>query len=163
MGEIGAGISIPKSLILMWFDRSYSASRGEVLLAWVFFMSMRTHIALNKCQPAYESFIDEAVARGILQAPGYFSDKRIRRAYLGSAYEQWTGPSMPAIDVLKEAKAEAVKINETKTKSRTQSTAEMDGTDWNETVFPQLEEENEKLQDFTQESTDIGQLDDEDN
>jgi lambda family phage portal protein len=145
LGEIGSGISVPKSLILMWFDRSYSASRGEVLLAWVYFLYMRTHIALNKCQPSYEAWLDEAVATGRVTAPGYFSDDRIRRAYCGSAYEQWTGPSMPAIDVLKEAKAESVKINETKTKTRQQSTAEIDGKDWNLVVMPQIEEEESRI------------------
>lgn len=145
LGEIGAGVGIPKSLILMWFEQSYSASRGEVLLAWVFFMAMRTHIAVNKCQPSYEAWLDEAVARGIISAPGYFSSSRIRRAYAGSPYEQWIGPSMPAIDVLREARAEAVKINEIHTKTRKQSTAENDGNDWDQTVYPRLEEEFEKL------------------
>jgi lambda family phage portal protein len=105
VAEIGAAVGVPKSLILMSFDKSYSASRGEVLLAWVYFLSKRTHIAVNFCQPTYEALIDEAVSKGMLIAPGYFTDNRIRRAYLGSAYGQWTGPTRPAIDELKEAKA----------------------------------------------------------
>lgn len=105
VAEIGAAVGVPKSLILMQFDKSYSASRGEVLLAWVYFLAKRTHIAVNFCQPTYEALIDEAVSKGMLIAPGYFLDNRIRRAYLGSAYGQWTGPTRPAIDELKEAKA----------------------------------------------------------
>jgi lambda family phage portal protein len=55
VAEIGAAVGVPKSLILMTFDKSYSASRGEVLLAWVYFLSKRTHIAVNFCQPVYEA------------------------------------------------------------------------------------------------------------
>jgi lambda family phage portal protein len=144
LGEIGAATGVPKSMILMWYDRSYSASTGEVLLAWRFFSAMRVHMAVNKCQPCYEAFLDEAVSKGRIVAPGYFSDPRIRRAYTGSAYDQWVGPKMPAMDVLKEAKAEAVRINELQIKSREQSVAEL-GLDWMESVFPALEEENNKL------------------
>jgi lambda family phage portal protein len=42
VAEIGAAVGVPRSLILMQFDKSYSASRGEVLLAWVYFLTKRT-------------------------------------------------------------------------------------------------------------------------
>jgi len=145
VAEIGARVGVPKSLILMTFDRSYSASRGEVLLGWVYFLAKRLHIANTFCQPVYEAFLDEAVAKGFITAPGYFSDIRIRKAYCGSAYSQWRGPTMPAIDVLKEAQAEAIKITQSQTRSRKQSANEVDGVDWDTTVQPRLIEEAEKL------------------
>ena len=129
VAEIGAAVGVPKSLILMTFDKSYSASRGEVLLAWVYFLSRRTHTAVNFCQPVYEALIDEAVSKGMLAAPGYFSDQRTRRAFLGSPYNQWTGPTRPAIDELKEAKAHELYVN-LGTQSRTDITSKTTGKDW---------------------------------
>jgi lambda family phage portal protein len=127
--EIGAALGIPASVILLSFDKSYSASRGEVLLAWMFFLSKRTHTAVNFCQPVYESFLDEAVFKGMIQAPGYFSDPRIRKAYQGSAYNQWTGPTRPAIDELKEATAYKM-YNELGTQSLQEITAKTTGREW---------------------------------
>jgi len=129
VAQIGASIGIPKSLILMLFDKSYSASRGEVLLAWVYFLSKRTDIAVGLCQPTYEAFLDEVISRGMLDAPGYFSDMRIRKAFQGSAYNQWTGPTRPAIDELKEAQANAL-ANAKGWKSLTGITTETTGKDW---------------------------------
>jgi len=140
VAEIGAAVGVPKSLILMSFDKSYSASRGEVLLAWVYFLAKRTDMAIGLCQPTYEAFLDEVISKGILEAPGYFSDSRIRRAFQGSGYNQWTGPTRPAIDELKEAAANE-KYHNMKVKSLTGITAEVTGKDWRR-VIDQIMREN---------------------
>lgn len=103
--EIGAMAGVPMSSILIQYDKSYSASRGEQLIAWDYFLSKRTHIAINLCQPTYAALMDEAVFKGMISAPGYFNNINIRNAFLGSPYQQWTGPIRPAIDELKEARA----------------------------------------------------------
>ena len=59
------------------------------------------------CQPAYEDVIAELVARGLIEAPGFFESPVIRRAWLGS---QWTGDAMPQIDPLKEANAAGKRV-----------------------------------------------------
>jgi lambda family phage portal protein len=141
VAEIGASIGVPKSLILMLFDKSYSASRGEVLLAWVYFLSKRTDIAIGLCQPTYEAFLDEVISRGMLTAPGYFSDPRIKKAFQGSGYNQWTGPTRPAIDEMKEARANEV-YNKMGVKSLTGITTEVTGKDWKR-VNDQISKEHE--------------------
>jgi lambda family phage portal protein len=141
VGEIGAAVGEPRSLILMSFDKSFSASRGEILEAWITYMMWRTHIALNFCQPIYEALIDEAVMTGHINAPGYFSSTRVRRAYLGSPYTQWTGPTRPAIDELKEARAFEL-YNGIGTQTRQEITAKTTGNDWNK-VNEQLKREKE--------------------
>lgn len=141
VAEIGAAVGVPKSLILMTFDKSYSASRGEVLLAWVYFLAKRTHVATSLCQPVYESFLTEAVAKGRIRAPGFFSDYNIRKAYMGSPYNQWTGPTRPAIDELKEARALAV-FNNMGTQSLKEITAKTTGRDWFK-VNEQIKREHE--------------------
>lgn len=140
VAEIGASVGVPKSIILMIYDKSYSASRGEVLLAWVYFLSKRTHIAINLCQPTYGALMDEAVSKGMISAPGYFLDQRVRRAYLGSPYEQWTGPTRPAIDELREAKAFEV-FNNMGTQSRKEIIAKTTGKTF-ERVTEQLTREH---------------------
>lgn len=139
--EIGAATGVPRSLILMQFDQSYSASRGEVLLAWVKFLEERTNTYVNFCQPVYEAVIDEAVMKGYIKAPGYLASERTRRAYLGSPYNQWTGPTRPAIDEMKEANAHA-KYHELGVKSLQEITAETTGKDWVR-VNDQLQREHE--------------------
>ena len=140
VSEIGAAVGVPRSLILMSFDKSYSASRGEVLLAWVYFLAKRTHTAVSYCQPTYTAFLDEAVATGRIIAPGYFSDYRIKNAYCGSAYNQWTGPTRPAIDELKEANA-LEKLHSLGTQSLQEITAKTTGKQWRK-VNEQIIREN---------------------
>ena len=140
VAEIGAAVGVPKSLILMQFDKSYSASRGEVLLAWVYFLAKRTDMAVGLCQPVYEAFLDEVISRGMLAAPGYFSNNRIKRAFQGSGYNQWTGPTRPAIDELKEARANDV-YHSMGVKSLTDITTETTGRDFIK-VTGQIEREH---------------------
>lgn len=139
--EIGAHCGIPKSIILMTFDKSYSASRGEVILFWVTVLAHRVRTAIGFCQPGYEAFLDEEVANGNIYAPGYFKNPLIQKAYRGSGYNQWTGPVREAIDELKEAKANEIKIKGSKTKSRKMVTAETTGKDWESSVYQQLQKE----------------------
>jgi lambda family phage portal protein len=129
VAEIGAAVGVPKSLILMEFDKSYSASRGEVLLAWVYFLSKRNDMITGLCQPTYEAFLDEQISKGNIIAPGYFIDPRIKRAYAGSAYSQWTGPVRPAIDEMKEAQANQI-YHDMETQSLTEITAKTTGKQW---------------------------------
>lgn len=139
--EIGAMVGVPMSSILIQYDKSYSASRGEQLIAWDYFLSKRTHMALNLCQPTYAAVMDEAVFKGMISAPGYFNSMAVRTAFLGSAYQQWTGPIRPAIDELKEAKALDVYHN-MKAQSLKEIIAKTTGKD-NLRVHEQLVREHE--------------------
>lgn len=142
--EIGAYCGVPKSIILMAFDKSYSASRGEVILFWVTVLAYRVRKAIGRCQPIWEALLDELVADGKIYAPGYFRDERIRRAYRGSGYDQWAGPVREAIDELVEARAAEIKIKN-HLKSRKMIAAEKDAKDWETVVFKQLAHENQLL------------------
>lgn len=107
--QIGVALEIPFEILLKHFSSSYSASRGALLEAWKFFRARRRWLVRSLCQPAYEDVISEAVARGLLHAPGFFDDPLIRRAWLGA---NWMGDAMPQIDPLKEANASKVRIEE---------------------------------------------------
>ena len=66
---------------------------------------------------------------GRISAPGYFQNEMIRKAYQGSPYNQWTGPTRPAIDELKEARANAL-YNSIGTQSLQEITSKTTGRSW---------------------------------
>ena len=139
VAEIGAACGVPRSLIMMMFDKSYSASRGEVILAWMTFLKYRTMIATGYYQPIYERFLDLEIANGNIPAPGYFENPMIKKAYRGSAYHQWSGPVREAINEMNAANANKL-YNELGVKSKKQITEEISSADW-ETVNTQIQHE----------------------
>lgn len=109
MRQVGVALELPFELLVKHFTASYSASRGAILEAWKFFQTRRRFLVTELCQPVYEDVISEAVARGMIDAPGFFDDPLIRRAWLGTV---WTGDAMPQIDPLKEVKAATIRIQQ---------------------------------------------------
>lgn len=106
--QVGVALEIPFEILVKHFQSSYSASRGALLEAWKFFRARRRWLVTTLCQPAYEDVISEAVARGLLDAPGFFESPIVRRAWLGT---QWTGDAMPQIDPQKEVNAAKTRID----------------------------------------------------
>ncbi len=106
--EVGAGTDLPQELLLKQFQASYSASRAAMEMAWLFFKTDRELHVTQFCAPFYEDVISEAVARGLLKAPGFFSDPLRRQAWLGSV---WMGPARPTIDPVKDANADQIYLD----------------------------------------------------
>lgn len=101
--QIGAALEIPKDILMKSFNASYSASRGALLEAWKSFNMYRTWFISDFCKPVYEVWFTEAVARGRINAPGFFDDPAIAAAWLNS---EWIGPSQGMLDPTKEIQAE---------------------------------------------------------
>lgn len=99
IAQIGAALGIPREVLIRSFNSSYSASRAALLEAWRFFRSRRVWLVGAFCQPVYEVWLYEAVAMGILPAPGFFASEMIRKAYSGAV---WCGDSPGYIDPAKE-------------------------------------------------------------
>ncbi|EKE70886.1 phage portal protein [Oceanibaculum indicum] len=106
--QIGVGLGIPFEVLMKSFNSSYTASKGALEVAWQMFRSRRAWLVRGFCHPCYEAAITEAVASGLLIAPGYFDHPLIRAAYLGA---QWIGPSQPILDEVKAATAAEKRIN----------------------------------------------------
>lgn len=138
--QVGAALEIPADLLLKAFNNSYSASRAALLEAWKAFRMRRKWFVDDFCTPIYEIWLAEAVARGRISAPGFFSDPAIRAAYLGA---EWIGPSQGQLDPTKEITAEILAISEGIT-TREQATIRLNGGQWDANV-DQLTRENEKL------------------
>ncbi|MEK4883663.1 phage portal protein [Bacillus sp. FSL W8-0223] len=121
--QIGAALEIPYELLMKNFTASYSASRGALLEAWKMFRMRREWMANDFCQPIYEEFLAEAIAKGRIYAPGFFTDPLARKAY---SMAEWHGPSQGQLDPLKEVTA-AEKRVENGFSTRTRETVELTG------------------------------------
>lgn len=137
---IGSGLELPYDVLIKEFNSSYSASRGALMEAWEAFKMRRHWFVDDFCQPVYELWLAEAVARGRIKAPGFFVDPMVRKAWCGAT---WIGPVQVALDPNKEATA-ALLMASQGIKTHKQITRELGGGDWDQNV-EQLKIANEKL------------------
>lgn len=103
--QIGVALELPFELLIKHFTASYSASRAALEMAYVFFKRRRHWMVCVFNAPVYEMFLEEAIAMGRLDAPGFFTDPVKRAAWLGCT---WVGPARMSLDPLKDAKADEV-------------------------------------------------------
>jgi lambda family phage portal protein len=106
--QIGAALGLSHDVLIQSFNKSYSASRAALLLAWKMFSTRRAWLETYFCDPVYAAWMEEAVLRDRIVAPGFLEDPLIRMAYLGNI---WTGPSHGQIDPTKETKAAQMRID----------------------------------------------------
>ena len=135
--QIGAAIEIPPELLLKQFTNSYSASRGALLEAWKTFCMYRTWLSNDFCQPIYDEWLTEAVAKGRVYAPGFFQDPLVRKAYSTC---NWNGPSQGQLDPVKEANGARIRIEEGLS-TRQQEAVELNGSDFFENNRQRIREE----------------------
>lgn len=139
--QVGVELELPFEILIKHFTASYSAAQAALLEAWKYFITRRQWLALNFCQPVYETWMDEAVAIGRIHAPGYFADPALQQAYRGS---QWIGPARGMIDPGKDAKAARERLD-LRITTRSKLTAELTGDDY-EQVHRQLVKEEKMIE-----------------
>lgn len=127
---IGAALEIPYELLVKNFTASYSASRAALLEAFKAFKMRRTWFANDFCQPIFELWLSEAIARGRIQAPSFFNDPSIKKAWCGS---EWNGPAQGQIDPMKEVNAARIRVQEGFS-TRERETIEINGGDFGRNV-----------------------------
>lgn len=138
--QVGAALEIPGELLLKTFNSSYSASRAALMEAWKAFRMRRGWFVQDFCQPVWEIWLSEAIAKGRVQAPGFFNDPIIHAAYLGC---EWIGPSQGQLDPTKEIAAEVSAIAEGIT-TREAATIRLNGSSWDENM-DRLEHESARM------------------
>ena len=138
---IGASLEIPYEILLKSFTASYSASRAALLEAWKAYKMRRKWFANDFCKPIYETWLSEAVAKGRVNCPGFFSSVEIRKAYSKS---EWIGPAPGQLDPVKEATGAKMRIDQGFSTRETES-AEINGSNFEQNV-EQLVIENKMLQ-----------------
>ena len=87
---------------------------------------MRDSFAADFCQPTYEKWFAEAVARGRINAPGFFDDTAVAKAYMAC---NWNGPARTNLDAKKEIEAAILRM-EQGISTAEQETAQMTGGSW---------------------------------
>lgn len=138
--QIGAALEIPRDILLKEFNSSYSASRGALLEAWKSFKMYRVWFVNDFCNPIYEIWLSEAIALGRVNAPGFFSDRAKREAWLGT---QWIGPSQGQLDPVKEINAEILAC-QNGFSTYADSALRINGSDFDSNV-DSLQKETERL------------------
>lgn len=124
--EIGAAMEIPAEVLQKQFTKNFSSARGALNEFWRVCDVKRDDFVDSFCQPIYEQFLAEAVARGRIQAPGFFSDPAIRKAYCACV---WPGPARTSLNPIQEVSA-ALKRVEAGFSTAQRETAEMTGGDY---------------------------------
>ena len=127
---VGAGMGIPKEVLIKKYESNYTAARGALLDFWREVRVARTAFNNGFNQPIYEAWLAEAVATGRIEAPGFFDDPIIRQAWCGCI---WMGASMGHVDPLKEVKAATERIANNIT-TQEQEASEYNGNDWRSNV-----------------------------
>jgi lambda family phage portal protein len=127
---VGAALEIPYELLMKSFTASYSASRAALLEAWKSIYTCRAWFVNDFCQPVYELWLSEAVARGRIDAPGFFNDPAIKAAWCKS---EWTGPTMGQIDPVKEVTASLLRMSEALS-THEKETVAMNGGNWDDNI-----------------------------
>jgi len=127
---MGPSTGVPYEMLLQKFQASYSASRAAMNMASAEMKILRSSLVNDFCQPIYEAFMDEAVARGWIFAPGYFDDPIMRMAYTRT---KWNGPGLPQIDMLKEVQAWEKQVS-LGYATAGQATSELNGGDYMENL-----------------------------
>jgi lambda family phage portal protein len=138
--EIGTAINIPYEVLVRHFTASFSASRAAIQLAWRAFEMMGQWVEDDFLQPVYEWFITDCVAGGLLDAPGFFDDPLIRRAWCNIAI---AGPRPPQIDPLKEATAAKVRMD-AKISTMQREQADLGYGDYDDNLAQQIREASDR-------------------
>lgn len=140
MKQVGVALQLPLELLLKHFEASYSASRAALEMAWAYFNQQRSWFAYRLNQEVYGWAMDEAVASGRLNRPGWFTNPMIREAYL---YAEWIGPRRWSLNPQQEAGADEIDIR-LGVKTREQVCIERTGGDV-EKKLDQLAKEHERM------------------
>ncbi len=125
--QMGAALELPVDELLLAYQSSYSAARAVMLQAWRLYVMRRWWMVQQFCQPHYQLWFDEAVARGRLKLVSNYGDPARRRAYQKAI---WIGPARGAMDETKEATAAKQRID-AGISNETIETAASTGESWN--------------------------------
>lgn len=123
--EIGAALEMPAEVLLMHFTTSYTAARAAFNQLWKFIKQRRHHLTVQFCQPVYELVVDEMVATGQIDLPGY-SDPATRRAYTRAL---WIGEPLGSLNEKIDATAATERIANGTSNEHLETMA-LHGEDW---------------------------------
>ena len=124
--EIGAALGLPYEVLMLQFNSSFSASKAALQEAWKMFLKYRVYMIDHYYNPIYETFMWEAIGLGRIDAPGFYDDPIIRKAWLRT---DWIGAGQGMIDPMKETTAAEKRIKNRIT-TREREYQQLVGGDW---------------------------------
>ncbi|BAK75397.1 phage portal protein, lambda family [Pseudogulbenkiania sp. NH8B] len=140
MRHIAAALGLPYELLLKDFSKTnYSSARAALLEAWRMFRSRREKLATYWAQPCYELWLEEAVNKGLIEAPDFYQN---RAAYCRA---KWIGPGRGWVDPVKEAQAAQIRMNAGI--STLEAECAEQGLDWEE-VLEQRAREQQRMREL---------------
>jgi lambda family phage portal protein len=137
---IGAALEISPEVLMKKFGQNFSASKGALNETWRSFMTRRKWFINDFCQEVYNIWFAEAVSKGRINAPGFFTDPLIRQAYTNAT---WTGPAQGCLNPQQEVNAAVTRINNGLSTHEDECAA-INGSDYEDNVRTLLNE-NGKL------------------
>jgi lambda family phage portal protein len=140
LDQLGAGLFIGSEMLMKKYNTSYVAARAAYLDAWKHLLDMRTLIARSFCQPVLETWMAEAVIKGRISAPGFFTDPRLRWAYTRAA---WRGDSPGSINP-KDEVAAWLSARDGRLTTTEHASWELFGTDFND-AYPVMVSEHKQM------------------
>ena len=139
---IGAALEIAPEILMKKFTKNFSASKGALNETWRSFKMRRKWFVDDFCQQVYELWFAEAVSKGRIQAPGFFTDPLIRKSYTNAT---WNGPAQGCLEPTKEVAAAVTRI-ENGLSTREDECAAINGSDFEDNIRT-LANENARLVD----------------
>lgn len=123
--NLSASRGLPISILDKKFENSYSASRGELILAWYEIEKYRFNHSMTN-ELVYQMWMWGEVLNGKINAPGFLIDEDTRDAW---TVAKWIGNQRPDIDPLKSVQAHMKEQNRGYRTGK-QITAERGGGDY---------------------------------
>lgn len=131
--QMGVALNLPYELFMKDFSKtSYASVRAALMEAWRFFTGRRKWMCDNWLQEVYELWLEEAVNRGIVVAPGFYE---LRQAYCEA---EWIGSAEGYVDPVREIQAAESRIRVGV--STLEKEAARQGMDWEENAHQRADE-----------------------
>jgi len=96
-----ASTGVPLEVVLMRFNRNYTAARGALVMFWQNAIIWRKEMISDYLNPLRYAWVSEEIAAGRISAPGW-NDPILKEAWLKC---NWHGAPLPDIDPVKTANA----------------------------------------------------------
>lgn len=127
---MGSGQEMPYEVAMHRYDSNFTAANAARIDFWKVVTKYRNRFIEQFSQPIYEAVISEAVALGLLDAPGFFDDPLVRDAWCGC---RWNGNSRGHVQPVQEANAAVIRMKAGITTGE-QEAMEYGGTDFMENI-----------------------------
>jgi phage portal protein, lambda family len=128
--QIGAALEIAPEVLLKKFSNNFSSSKGALNETWKSFKMYRKWFIDDFCQEVYVLWFNEAVSKGRVNAPGYFDNILVKKAYTNAT---WNGPAQGHLNPVQEVTAAILKIQNGLSTHEDECTS-MNGSDYENNI-----------------------------